>query len=182
MSQLHDRRIAILATDGFERSELDEPMRAMRDAGAEVEIVSPKSGSIRSWDEKNWADEFRVDRTLDSARVEDYDALILPGGTINPDRLRRENSAVSFVRDFVNSGKPVAAICHGPWMLVEADVLRGRRVTSFHSIRTDVQNAGAEWVDHEVVVDQNLITSRKPDDLPAFNRAIQEAVAERVAA
>lgn len=178
MPDLENRHIAILATDGFERSELEQPLKELREAGADVDIVSVNDGSIRSWDEGDWSDPFTVDVRLGDATVDDYDALVLPGGTINPDKLRRDENAVSFVRRFVESGKPVAAICHGPWMLVEADVLRGRRVTSFFSIRTDVKNAGAEWIDREVVVDGNLITSRNPDDLPAFIGKIMQAVAE----
>jgi protease I len=181
MPSLEKTRVAILATDGFERAELAEPLQSLREAGARADVVSLETGTIRSWDDNDWGDQFSVDVALDEASVDDYDALVLPGGTINPDKLRREEHAVSFVRDFVGSGKPVAAICHGPWMLVEADVLRGRRVTSFHSIRTDVRNAGAEWVDEEVVVDGNLITSRNPDDLPAFNRTLIDAL-EHVAA
>jgi protease I len=181
MSSLEKTRVAILATDGFERAELAEPLQALREAGAHADVVSLETGTIRSWDENDWGDQFSVDVALDEASVDGYDALVLPGGTINPDKLRRDERAVSFVRDFVRSGKPVAAICHGPWMLVEADVLRGRHVTSFHAIRTDVKNAGADWVDEEVVVDGNLITSRNPEDLPAFNRSIIDAL-EQVAA
>ena len=175
---LNGRTIAILATDGFEQSELTEPKRALEDAGATVHVVSPKSGSIRGWDVTDWGDEVPVDRSLEQARPEDYDGLVLPGGQINPDKLRLEPQAVEFVRAFFAAGKPVGAICHGPWLLVEADVVRGREVTSWPSIRTDLRNAGAEWVDREVVVDQGLVTSRKPDDIPAFNAKIIEEFAE----
>jgi protease I len=178
MTKISDARIAILATDGYERSELRSPYAALRDKGAEVEIVSVKSGEIRSWDEKDWGDSIAVDRQLSDARIEDYDALVLPGGQINPDLLRLQPEAVAFVRNFVDSGKPVAAICHGPWLLVEADAVRGRDVTSYPSIRTDLVNAGATWHDKEVVVDQGIVTSRKPDDLPAFIDKLVEEIGE----
>jgi len=175
---LNGRTIAILATDGFEQSELTEPKRALEDAGATVHVVSPKSGSIRGWDVTDWGNEVPVDLGLEQAGPEDYDGLVLPGGQINPDKLRLEPQAVEFVRAFFAGGKPVGAICHGPWLLVEADVVRGREVTSWPSIRTDLRNAGANWVDREVVVDQGLVTSRKPDDIPAFNAKIIEEFAE----
>lgn len=175
---LNGRTIAILATDGFEQSELTEPKRALEDAGATVHVISPKSGSIRGWNHTDWGDEVPVDRGLEQARPEDYDGLVLPGGQINPDKLRLEPRAVEFVRAFFAAGKPVGAICHGPWLLVEADVVRGREVTSWPSLRTDLRNAGAHWVDREVVVDQGLVTSRKPDDIPAFNAKIIEEFAE----
>jgi protease I len=175
---LNGRTIAILATDGFEQSELTEPKRALEDAGATVHVVSPKSGSIRGWNHTDWGDEVPVDRGLEQVRPEDYDDLVLPGGQINPDKLRLEPRAVEFVRAFFAAGKPVGAICHRPWLLVEADVVRGREVTSWPSLRTDLRNAGAQWVDREVVVDQGLVTSRKPDDLPAFNAKIIEEFAE----
>jgi protease I len=179
MSQdLNGRTIAILATDGFEQSELTEPKRALEGAGATVHVVSPKSGSIRGWDATDWGDEVPVDLGLEQARPEDYDGLVLPGGQINPDTLRLEPQAVEFVRAFFAAGKPVGAICHGPWLLVEADVVRGRKVTSWPSVRTDLKNAGADWVDQEVVVDQGLVTSRKPDDIPAFSAKIIEEFAE----
>ncbi len=180
MQQLDDRRIAILATDGYERSELMEPLNRFRGAGAHVDIVSLGSGSIRSWHDGDWGDSVSVDANVDAVSVDDYDALVLPGGTINPDKLRRSDDAVAFVRDFVASGKPVAAICHAPWMLVEADVLRNRQATSFFSIRRDVENAGARWIDQAAVVDSNIITSRNPDDLPEFMDAIAEFLAQRV--
>lgn len=176
MAPLHKARVAILATEGFERSELEQPLRTFREHGSDVDIIALGAEPIRSWDEADWGDPFTVDVAIDEARIEDYDALILPGGTINPDRLRRDERAVRFVREFVASGKPVAAICHAPWMLAEADVLLDRRATSFPSIRTDVTNAGAAWVDAPVVIDGNLITSRSPADLPAFIAAIERAL------
>jgi protease I len=182
MAHLKDKRVALLATSGFEQSELAEPLRNLKDAGATVHIVALEPGTIRGWNHGEWADEFDVDRTVDAVGVDDYDALVLPGGVINPDKLRRSDDAVALVRDFARSGKPVAAICHGPWMLIQADVVNGRRMTSFFSIRKDMENAGADWVDEEVVVDGNLITSRNPDDIPAFNEAIRDALGERVVA
>ena len=175
MPDLSGRKIVILATNGFEQSELTEPLNKLSEANASVEVVSVQPGEIRGWDEDHWGDRVAVDRTIGEARVEHYDVLVLPGGQINPDLLRTNGEAVRFVREFMESGKPVAAICHGPWMLVEADVLHGKRVTSYHSIRTDVKNAGAEWVDEEVVHDGNLITSRRPADLPAFIAKVAEA-------
>lgn len=175
MKDLAGKKIAILATDGFEQSELLMPRDRLVQANAAVEVISPSATSIRGWDHDHWDREVKVDRALDAARPEDYDLLVLPGGQINPDTLRTNEAAVRFVRTFVESGKPVAAICHGPWMLVEAGVAKGRRMTSYHSIRTDVKNAGAEWTDQEVVIDGNLITSRSPDDLPAFIETIAEA-------
>jgi protease I len=172
------RTIAILATDGFEQSELIEPKKALEQAGATVHVVSPKEGRIRGWDHTDWGQEVAVDVALGTAKAEDYDGLVLPGGQINPDKLRLEPKAVAFVKAFFQAGKPVGAICHGPWLLVEADVARGRTVTSYPSIRTDLKNAGAEWVDREVVVDQGLVTSRRPDDIPAFNAKIIEEFAE----
>ena len=169
------KTIAILATDGFEQVELTEPKKALEQAGATVHVVSPKEGSIKGWKFTDWGDEVAVDVPLRRARPEDYDGLVLPGGQINPDKLRLEDDAVRFVRAFFDAAKPVAAICHAPWLLIEADVVRGRTVTSYPSIRTDLRNAGANWVDQEVVVDQGLVTSRKPDDLAAFcAKAIEE--------
>jgi protease I len=168
---LTDLNVAILATDGFEQSELMEPLKALTQAGANTWIVSPKSGSLRGWQHKNWADdEVRVDLTLDDTEPDDFDALVLPGGVMNPDALRMQPKAVAFVKAFFDADKPVAAICHGPWTVIESGAARGRLMTSWPSLRTDIENAGGHWTDAEVVVDGNLVTSRKPDDLPAFNR------------
>jgi protease I len=176
---LRERRVAILAADGVERVELEQPRRAVEDAGAQVELLSIHDGEIaaRNNDLED-AGTFTVDRLVGDASVDDYDALLLPGGTVNPDKLRMDERAVGFVRDFFNSGKPVAAICHGPWTLVEAGVLPGRRITSFPSLRTDLRNAGADVVDEQVVVDDGLVSSRSPDDLPAFCDKIVEEFAE----
>ena len=168
---LKNRKIAILATDGFEEIELKAPLDELRAEGAEVHIVSEKS-HIRSWHNRDWHDDFKVDVLLGEADPGDYDMLILPGGVINPDRLRRNSDAVDFIRDFNRSGKLIAAICHGPQMLIEADIVRGRTLTSFHSIKKDLMNAGAKWVDQAVVVDGNLITSRNPGDIPSFMKKV----------
>jgi protease I len=178
MPQLDGKRIAILATDGFEQSELLQPKKALEQAGARVDVVSPKEGEIRGWKMKDWGDKVPVDRRLSEARVDDYDGLVVPGGQINPDLLRVEPKAVQFVRDFFASGKPVGAICHGPWLLIEAGVIKGCRATSYHSIKTDMKNAGAHWVDEPVVVDKGLVTSRKPDDLEQFSQKLIEEFAE----
>jgi protease I len=169
-------RVAIVATDGFEQVELTEPMSALREAGAEVKVISPKSGRIRGWDHKDWGEEVRVDLTIDQASPENFDALVLPGGVMNPDTLRLDDRVIEFVRHFFEDEKPIAAICHAPWTLIECgnDVLRGRRLTSYESIRTDLINAGADWIDEPVVVDGNLVTSRSPRDLQVFNRAMIE--------
>jgi protease I len=173
-NSLQGKKIAILATDGFEQVELTEPKKALEDAGATTEVVSPKGGAIKGWKTQDWGDSVKVDKTLDQAKAQDYDALLLPGGVINPDHLRMEPKAVQFVKDFVATGKTVAAICHGPWMLVEAGVVKGKTMTSWPSIRTDLKNAGANVVDQEVATDGQFITSRKPDDIPAFSRAMIE--------
>lgn len=165
-------RVAILATDGFEQVELTEPRKALDQAGATTEVVSPKQGKVRGWKIKDWGDEVPVDEALEEADPKDYDALLLPGGVINPDALRIQPKAVAFVKSFFDSGKPVGAICHGPWTVLEAGAARGRRMTSWPSLKTDLKNAGANWVDEEVVQDGNLVTSRKPDDIPAFSGAI----------
>ncbi|MDH5823436.1 type 1 glutamine amidotransferase [Luteimonas sp. RD2P54] len=170
------KRIAILATDGFEQSELMEPRAKLREAGFEVDVIAPSAGEIRGWKGKDWGDSVPVDRSLEQANADDYAALVLPGGVINPDNLRREEKAVEFVRAFDRAGKPLAAICHGPWLLVESGAAKGREVTSWPSVRTDLENAGARWKDAEVVTDGHLITSRKPDDIPAFTRAVIDAV------
>ncbi|HMA03775.1 MAG: type 1 glutamine amidotransferase domain-containing protein [Gemmatimonas sp.] len=177
---LTGKRVAILATDGVEQVELTEPRKALDAAGAKTRVVSPKPGSIRGWNHTEWGEQIPVDVSLDSASPDDFDALLLPGGVMNPDHLRTNRSAVNFVRAFFEAGKPVAAICHGPWMLVEADVARGRNVTSWPSLQTDLRNAGANWTDSQVVTDHGLVTSRKPDDIPAFNKKMIEEFAEGV--
>ena len=178
--KLDGKKFAILATDGFEESELAEPMQAIKDAGGTAEIISLESGSIRSWHNGDWGKPFTVDKTVEAANPEDYDGLLLPGGVMNPDKLRADEKAVNFVKSFfkAETQRPAAAICHGPWMLAEAGVLKGRTVTSFKSIKTDLENAGATWRDKEVVVDQGLVTSRHPDDLPAFKRNMVEEFCE----
>ena len=175
---LKGKRVAILAADMFERVELVEPRKALEDAGAEVEVVSIHDGEIKDFDHFDPAETVRVDRTVEEASVDDYDALMIPGGVGNPDQLRGEENAVAFVRAFHEAKKPMAVICHGPWMLVEAGVVRGRRVTSWPTLQTDIRNAGGEWVDEQVVVDDGLVTSRKPDDIPAFNEKMLEEFAE----
>jgi len=172
------KRIAILATNGFEESELSSPREALLKEGFTVDIISEETGSIRGWRDGNWSNSFDVDRTLDEVSAKDYNALVLPGGVINPDMLRRNDDALIFIRDFFKQSKPVAAICHGPQLLIEADVVNGRTMTSFRSIKTDLENAGALWVDEEVVVDEALVTSRNPNDLPAFNDKLIEEIRE----
>jgi len=167
---LRGLKVAILIEDGFEQVEMVEPRKALDDVGAETYIVSPRDEEVRSWVFKEWGEKFPVDTPLDEARPDDYDALLLPGGVVNPDKLRMRPKAVEFVKAFFDAGKPVASICHGPWMVIEAGAARGRRIASWPSLKTDVRNAGGEWVDQEVVVDGALVTSRKPDDIPAFNR------------
>ncbi len=179
-TKLTGKKVALLVTDGFEQVELTEPKEALEKAGAVADIVSPAGSSVRAWDLEDWGQTLRVDVPLKKAKPEDYDALVLPGGVMNPDRLRMDKRAVEFVRAFFEAGKPVAAICHGPWTLIEAGVVQGRRLTSWPSLRTDLRNAGAEWVDEPVVVDRGLITSRKPGDIPAFNRKIVEEFAEGI--
>lgn len=171
------KRIAILATDGFEQSELMEPRKLLKEAGFHVDVIAPKAGQIRGWDKKDWGDTVPVDVELSKASPDDYDALVLPGGQMNPDTLRMDAAAVAFVRAFDQAGKPLAAICHGPWLLVEAGVAKGRALTSWPSLRTDLVNAGAQWKDAEVVTDAHLITSRKPEDIPAFTDAVVRALA-----
>ena len=167
---LQGKTVAILATDGFEQSELLKPKQALEDAGAKTQVVSPAEKKIKGWEHKNWGQEIPVDVPLKSADPSQYDALLLPGGVMNPDQLRMIPEAVNFVKHFVDQGKPVAAICHGPWMLVETGAVRGRTVTSWPSLKTDIQNAGGTWVDEEVIESNGVVTSRKPDDIPAFNR------------
>jgi len=177
-NDLRNKRVAVLVEHGFEQSELSEPRQALEEAGAKVDIVSPQKGKVKGWKRTNWGDEVTVDRQLDTADAAEYDALLLPGGVMNPDKLRINPRAVQFVKAFVDSGKPIAAICHGPWTLIEAGGVRGRTVTSWPSLVTDLVNAGASWVDREVVVDNGLVTSRKPDDIPAFNKKMIEEIAE----
>ncbi len=176
--QLRQKTVAILATHGFEQSELEAPRDALMEAGATVHVISPDKGSIRGWDEKDWGREVPVDRTIEEADAATYDALVLPGGVMNPDTLRTREDARQFVRAFFDAGKPISAICHGPWVLIDAGVVEGRKMTSYPSLRADLENAGAKWVDEEVVVDQGLTTSRNPDDLPAFIRKTIEEISE----
>jgi len=179
--RIQGTRVAILITDGFEQVEMVQPRQALDDAGAETTIVSPKEDNVRGWNFTEWGDTFPVDRTLNDARPDDYDALLLPGGMINPDKLRMIPEAVSFAKSFFDDGKPVAAICHGPWMVIETGAARGRRIASWPSLKTDLRNAGAEWVDEQVVRAGNLVTSRKPDDIPAFNKAMIELFGDSAA-
>jgi protease I len=176
--QLTGKRVAIVVTDGFEQDELEKPRQALEEAGAKTEVISPKSGKVKGWKNTNWGSEVTVDKDLGSADPDEYDALMLPGGQMSPDNLRTDTSAIQFIESFVRTGKPIAAICHGPLTLIEANAVKGRRMTSFPSIKTDLKNAGAEWVDQEVVTDQGLVTSRKPDDIPAFNKKMIEEFAE----
>ena len=173
-NNLHGVRVAILVTDGFEQVELIEPKNALDEAGAETLIVSPKDDQVCGWNFTDWGVKLPVDLKLDEAKPEDFDALLLPGGVINPDALRIEPKAVAFVKAFFDAGKPVASICHGPWTIIETGAARGRRMTSWPSLKSDLKNAGADWVDEEVIVDRNLVTSRKPDDIAAFNAKMIE--------
>jgi protease I len=177
---LEGKKVAILATTGFEEVELTEPRTALDDAGATTHLISPNESTVKAWAKTEWGGEYGVDVPLAEARADDYDALVLPGGVMNPDFLRTDRRAVRFVKDFFRARKPVAAICHAPWLLIEADVVRGRRLTSWPSLHTDLENAGAIWLDEEVVVDEGLVTSRKPYDLPAFNRKMVEEIAEGI--
>ena len=175
---LNGKKVAILVANGFEQVELTKPRQALRDAGAETHVISPEENKVKGWDKKDWGDEIDVDVPLARANSGDYDALLLPGGVMNPDHLRRNEKAQRFVRSFFEDGKPVAAICHAPWTLIDAGVVEGRTLTSYHTLQMDLRNAGANWVDKEVVVDQGLVTSRNPDDIPAFNRKMLEEIAE----
>jgi len=172
------KRVLILATDGFEQSELIEPKRLLEEAGYETVVASPKAGEIKGWNHTDWGESVKVDAALDEVAAEDFDALMLPGGQMNPDKLRMEDRVIDLVEDFDDADKPIAAICHGPWLLVEADIVDGRTVTGWPSIRTDLANAGADVVDQEVVIDGNLITSRKPEDIPAFSKALIAALGD----
>ena len=179
-NELRNKRVAVLVDNGFEQSELMEPRKALQDAGATADVISPQTGKVKGWQHTNWGEEIPVDRKLDEAKPDEYDALLLPGGVMNPDKLRANQAAVRFVKHFVDSGKPIAAICHGPWTLIETGVVRGRKMTSWPSLQSDLRTAGAEWVDQEVVTDRGLVTSRKPDDIPAFNRKMIEEFAEGI--
>jgi protease I len=176
--QLRGKRIAAIVDQGFEEVELTEPRKALEAEGATVDVISPRSGSVKGWNHTAWGGEIKVDRTLAEATPDEYDGLLLPGGVMNPDKLRTNEDAVRFVRTFAESGKPIAAICHGPWTLIEAGAVSGRSMTSWPSLKTDLKNAGAHWIDRECVVDNGLVTSRKPDDIPAFNRKMIEEFAE----
>lgn len=178
--KLKNRKVAILVTNGFEQRELTEPRKELEKHGATTHIVSFKSGAVKGWDNNNWGDSFEVDKTLDEVTPDDYDALFLPGGVMNPDQLRKNRKVVEFVKAFMDEGKPVAAICHGPWTLIETGALEGRTLTSYESIKTDLINAGANWVNEEVVVDSGLVTSRHPGDIPAFNKKMVEEFYEGI--
>jgi protease I len=178
MTKIQDARILIIATNGFEQTELEVPRDRLRATGAKVDVASPDGNSIRGWDKTDWGQTVTVDKKIGDTRCADYDALVIPGGVINPDKLRVDEDAMRTVREFLSSGKIVAAVCHGPWLLVQADACRGRKMTSFKSIRKDVENAGANWVDQEVVTDHGIITSRNPGDLDAFTKKIIEEVQE----
>ena len=181
MTSMSEARILIMATDGFEQSELQVPLEKLRAAGARVDVAAPEGASeIKGWQDKNWGAKISVDLEIGAAEVEDYDALVLPGGQMNPDVLRMNDDAIALIQEFIDAGKTVAAICHAPWLLVEADAVDGKKVTSWPSIRTDVENAGGDWVDREVVVDDGLITSRSPKDLDAFVAAIIEQIESEV--
>lgn len=177
-TQLKDKKVAIVVTDGFEEVELTKPLQALKDAGAKAEIISPKDKTVRAWAETDWGKDYPVDKNIQDVVASDYDALVLPGGVMNPDHLRINDKVVAFVTGFFDESKPVAAICHGPWTLIETGELDGRKVTSYKSLKTDLENAGALWLDQEVVVDKGLVTSRTPDDLPAFCKKMIEEIAE----
>ena len=174
MNELKGLKVAILITDGFEQVEMVKPRQALSAAGAQTSILSPKNDEVRGWKFTEWGDKFPVDKPLTDAQADDFDALLLPGGVMNPDKLRIEPKAVAFVKHFFDANKPVAVICHGPWTIIEAGAARGRRIASWPSLKTDLRNAGAEWVDEEVVTDEDVVSSRKPDDIPAFNRGMIE--------
>ncbi|MGX5819202.1 type 1 glutamine amidotransferase domain-containing protein [Chitinophaga lutea] len=175
---LQGKKVAVLATDGFEESEFTEPIKALKDAGATVEVVSLKEGDIKAWSHTDWGGTYKADKAVADVQSSEYDALVLPGGVMNPDKLRTDPEVIAFVRQFGEDSKPIAAICHGPWTLIEAGIAKGRQMTSWPSLQTDLTNAGATWIDREVVVDNGLVTSRKPDDLPAFNKKMIEEIAE----
>jgi protease I len=177
MASLKGTKVAILVTDGFEQDELLLPRKALDEAGAETKVVSPKPDKVRGWKHTDWGESVNVDEALDQAKAAQFDALLLPGGVMNPDKLRMEPKAVEFVKAFFEAGKPVAAICHGPWTIIEAGMAKGRKIASWPSLKTDLKNAGAEWVDREAVIDGKLVSARKPDDIPAFDRAMVEVFA-----
>jgi protease I len=177
-NELQGKKVAFIATEGVEQVELTEPWKAVEQAGAQPELISIEDGDVQAWNHFDKGDTFKVDRTIEEAQPDEYDALVLPGGVANPDQLRADENVVSFIRTFAQSGKPIGVICHGPWTLIEAGVVEGRKLTSWPTLQTDLRNAGADWVDEEVVVDQGLVSSRKPDDLPAFNAKIVEEFAE----
>ncbi|RYE22886.1 MAG: type 1 glutamine amidotransferase [Sphingobacteriaceae bacterium] len=178
MADLNNKKVAILTEEGFEQVELTSPQQALKEAGATVHVISPEGGEIKAWDETNWGITVTADKKLSEVSPDDYDALVLPGGVLNPDKLRQNKDAVAFVSAFLDEGKPVAAICHGPQMLIETGMISGRQMTSYPSLKTDLKNAGVDWVDEEVVTDQGLITSRTPADLPAFNKKLIEEILE----
>lgn len=180
MDTLKGKRVAILVAQGFEEVEMTEPRKALEEAGADTDLISPEEKKVKSWAKEDWGKKYPVDVHLDDARADQYDALLLPGGVMNPDKLRMNERAVNFVREFAESGKPIAAICHAPWMLIDAGVVRGRTLTSYWSLQTDLRNAGAHWVDQEVVTDQGLVTSRSPEDIPGFNRKMIEEFREGI--
>ncbi len=177
---LHGKRVAILVDNGFEEAEMTEPRKALQQAGAQTDLISPQANQVKGWNHTQWGNEFTVDIPLERANPQQYDAILLPGGALNADKLRMNPKAVEFVRSFFEAGKPAAVICHAPWMLVEIGAARGRTLTSWPSLKTDLRNAGANWVDQQVVVDQGLVTSRKPDDIPAFNQKMIEEFAEGI--
>ncbi|NNU34907.1 type 1 glutamine amidotransferase [Mucilaginibacter sp. S1162] len=180
MAVLSNKKVAVLTEEGFEQVELTSPVEALKNAGATVHVISPKSGRIKAWDKTDWGITVDVDKELSEVSPDDYDALVLPGGVLNPDKLRQNKDAVAFVSAFLDEGKPLAAICHGPQMLIETGMIAGRKLTSYPSLQTDLKNAGAEWSDEEIVVDNGLVTSRRPDDLPAFNKKMIEEISEGV--
>ncbi|MEO5675423.1 MAG: type 1 glutamine amidotransferase domain-containing protein [Chitinophagales bacterium] len=177
---LTSKKVAVVVTHGFEESEFTEPVKALREAGAQVEVISLTREPVKAWSNKNWGKEYPVDKSIDEVNSQDYDALVLPGGVMNPDKLRMNQDVINFINGFFDDSKPIAAICHGPWTLVETGELKGRRMTSYPSIKTDLINAGAEWEDSEVVVDNGLVTSRNPKDLPAFCQKMVEEIAEGI--
>ncbi len=178
--KLNGKKVAIVVTDGFEQSEFEEPLKALKESGASIDVISLKKGKIKSWKGKDWGEEFEVNLSIEEAKSENYDALVLPGGVMNPDALRTNPYVVAFVKDFLERKKPVASICHGPWTLIETGLIKSRKMTSYKSIKTDLINAGVKWVDEEVVVDNGLVTSRSPKDLPAFCSKMVEEFAEGV--